>query len=70
MSAVTGGRYRAVVEYDGTDLLGFQRQAVGRTVQGELETALARIGWQGRAVLGAGRRRRQRSARQRPGGRL
>ena len=55
MSAATGGRYRAVVEYDGTDLLGFQRQAVGRTVQGELETALARIGWQGRAVLGAGR---------------
>jgi len=48
-------RYRAVVEYDGTDLLGFQRQAVGRTVQGELETALERIGWSGTAVLGAGR---------------
>jgi tRNA pseudouridine38-40 synthase len=48
-------RYRAVVEYDGTDLLGFQRQAAGRTVQGELETALGRIGWAGRALLGAGR---------------
>ncbi len=48
-------RYRAVVEYDGTDLLGFQRQAKGRTVQGELETALRRIGWAGPAVLGAGR---------------
>ena len=53
-------RFRAVVEYDGTDLLGFQRQAVGRTVQGELEAALGRIGWTGAygtrgAVLGAGR---------------
>jgi tRNA pseudouridine38-40 synthase len=53
-------RYRAVVEYDGTDLLGFQRQATGRTVQGELEAALGRIGWLGgtgthNAVLGAGR---------------
>ncbi len=48
-------RFRAVVEYDGTDLLGFQRQASGRTVQGELETALRRIGWTGQAVVGAGR---------------
>ncbi len=48
-------RFRAVVEYDGTDLLGFQRQAVGRTVQGELEAALRRVGWTGAAVLGAGR---------------
>jgi tRNA pseudouridine38-40 synthase len=48
-------RYRAVVEYDGTDLLGFQRQATGRTVQGELEAALSRIGWTGPSVLGAGR---------------
>jgi tRNA pseudouridine38-40 synthase len=36
-------------------LLGFQRQAAGRTVQGELERALGRIGWTGAAVLGAGR---------------
>jgi tRNA pseudouridine38-40 synthase len=48
-------RYRAVVEYDGTEFLGFQRQAHGRTVQGELEHGLRRIGWQGTAVLGAGR---------------
>ena len=48
-------RYRAVVEYDGTDFLGFQRQAKGRTVQGELEAALGRIGWSGPAVVGAGR---------------
>jgi tRNA pseudouridine38-40 synthase len=48
-------RFRAIVEYDGTDFLGFQRQAQGRTVQGELEAALSRIGWAGTAVLGAGR---------------
>lgn len=48
-------RYRAVVEYDGTDFLGFQRQASGRTVQAELEAALTQIGWGGKSVLGAGR---------------
>ncbi|MGH2521495.1 MAG: tRNA pseudouridine(38-40) synthase TruA [Anaerolineales bacterium] len=48
-------RYKAILEYDGTDFLGFQRQAVGRTVQGEVEAALARVGWQGQPVLGAGR---------------
>ena len=47
--------YQAVVEYDGTDFLGFQRQAEGRTVQATLEEALRRIGWTGRAVLGGGR---------------
>lgn len=48
-------RYRSLLEYDGTDLLGFQRQAAGRTVQGEVEAALGRIGWMGRAIWGAGR---------------
>jgi tRNA pseudouridine38-40 synthase len=48
-------RYQAVVEYDGTDFLGFQRQAQGRTVQGEIESALQRIGWPGQSILGAGR---------------
>jgi tRNA pseudouridine38-40 synthase len=48
-------RFRAVVEYDGTDFLGFQRQASGRTVQAEFEAALSRLGWTGRSLLAAGR---------------
>jgi tRNA pseudouridine38-40 synthase len=47
--------YRAIVEYDGTDFVGFQWQAVGRTVQGEIERTLARLTQQTVRVVGAGR---------------
>lgn len=51
-------RYKAVIEYDGTDYAGFQRQGPehGPTVQGELESALAAINdGETVTVLGAGR---------------
>jgi len=43
------------IEYDGTDFVGFQRQARGRTVQAELEAALARLFGQPVKTVGAGR---------------
>jgi tRNA pseudouridine38-40 synthase len=49
-------RYRARCEYDGTDFAGFQLQPNARTVQGELETVLARLNRGERVVVdGAGR---------------
>jgi tRNA pseudouridine38-40 synthase len=49
-------RFRAAVEYDGTQFAGFQLQAGHRTVQGELEAALTRLSNGERvAVDGAGR---------------
>jgi len=51
-----GKRFRATVEYDGTEFAGFQVQPGARTVQGELEAALARLnGGIRQAVDGAGR---------------
>jgi len=41
-------RYSARVEYDGTDFAGFQVQDAERTVQGELQSALARLSADGR----------------------
>jgi tRNA pseudouridine38-40 synthase len=45
----------AVIEYDGTDYLGFQLQAEGRTIQGEVERALAEVTRRETRVVGAGR---------------
>jgi tRNA pseudouridine38-40 synthase len=46
---------RATVAYDGTDFLGFQLQAKGRTVQGVIETALCRLTGSETRVVGSGR---------------
>lgn len=48
-------RYQIILAYDGTDFLGYQRQGADRTVQGEVEAALRRLGWQGRSILSSGR---------------
>jgi tRNA pseudouridine38-40 synthase len=48
-------RYQVILAYDGSAFLGFQRQKTARTVQGEVEAALRQLGWQGRAILSAGR---------------
>ena len=47
--------HRAVVEYDGTDFVGFQIQPGKRTIQGELERSLQRITQAVLRVDGAGR---------------
>jgi tRNA pseudouridine38-40 synthase len=48
-------RYQLTLAYDGTDFFGSQRQVSKRTVQGELEKALTKIGWTGRSVILSGR---------------
>jgi tRNA pseudouridine38-40 synthase len=45
----------AVVQYAGAGFLGWQRQATGRTVQGEFEAVLARLVGRKTPVTGAGR---------------
>jgi tRNA pseudouridine38-40 synthase len=47
--------YKIILAYDGTEFLGFQRQAEGRTVQGTVESALRRVGWKGSSIQAAGR---------------
>jgi tRNA pseudouridine38-40 synthase len=48
--------YKSIVAYDGTEFEGFQRQSNGRrTVQGELEDALRRLGWTEPSLRAAGR---------------
>lgn len=48
-------RYQTILAYDGTYFFGFQRQAKERTVQGEFEAGLMKIGWQEKTILAAGR---------------
>jgi len=48
-------RYQLTLAYDGTDFFGSQRQVKPRTVQGELEKALHKLGWTGRSVVMSGR---------------
>jgi tRNA pseudouridine38-40 synthase len=49
-------RYRAIVEYDGTDFHGFQRQAQGeRTIQEILESAILAVSHEPVRIIGAGR---------------
>lgn len=47
--------YQVILAYDGTRFAGSQRQAERRTVQGELEAALRRLGWSEASVTLAGR---------------
>jgi tRNA pseudouridine38-40 synthase len=47
---------KAIVEYDGTDFSGFQRQSSRRTIQGEIERALAKLfKEESHKIIGAGR---------------
>jgi tRNA pseudouridine38-40 synthase len=46
---------RLLIAYDGTDFSGWQRQAGSRTVQGEMEAALARIHKKSVSLTGSGR---------------
>lgn len=48
-------RYKVILAYDGCGFFGSQLQAKPRTVQGEFEKALRKIGWTGRSVIMAGR---------------
>jgi tRNA pseudouridine38-40 synthase len=48
-------RFKIVVAYDGTDFVGWQRQASGTSVQGVIEDALRELEGDAVTVIGAGR---------------
>ena len=48
-------RVALVIQYIGTNFLGWQRQAIGRTVQEEIETVLSRLLERPVTLIGAGR---------------
>jgi tRNA pseudouridine38-40 synthase len=47
--------FKATIAYDGTDFVGWQRQANGVSIQGVIESALADLDGRAVAVAGAGR---------------
>lgn len=47
--------YKIILAYNGSAFAGFQRQDDERTVQGEFEAGLRKMGWQGSSILAAGR---------------
>jgi tRNA pseudouridine38-40 synthase len=47
--------YQVILAYDGSRFKGFQRQAKARSVQGVVEEALRKLGWNGKSILAAGR---------------
>ena len=51
----TGRNIRLLVSYDGTDFSGWQRQDGHRSVQGEIEAALAKLHKEPVALIGSGR---------------
>lgn len=51
----TGQKIALVLEYDGTDYFGFQKQVRERTIQAELEQVLYRVTGNPCRVIGAGR---------------
>ncbi len=48
-------RYQVILAYDGSGFQGSQRQSNIRTVQGELEKSLHKLGWSDQSVIMAGR---------------
>ncbi|MCB2206044.1 tRNA pseudouridine(38-40) synthase TruA [bacterium] len=55
MTELASQRYRLIVEYDGSDFVGWQVQPNGRSVQGEIEAALKRLFSVDIRIHGAGR---------------
>lgn len=47
--------FKLTLAYDGTDFVGWQRQAVGTSIQGLLEDALAELNGSAVSIVGAGR---------------
>lgn len=47
--------YKIILTYNGSGFAGFQRQLDTRTVQGDFETGLRKIGWKDSSIRAAGR---------------